>query len=202
MDWLSFLSYVFLNCITPGPNNTISLSGAAQRGFLYSLRYIGGASVGFFASQPARGQALRPCSTTCFRAIEPWLLALGSAYILYLARQVWRSEPGGGGDAARSRGVFSGIAMQFINVKGILFAVTAMGSYVLPHYSGATPVVLVSLLMAASCFVCCCAWALCGAVLERAYRKHTRAVNGVMALALVWCAAELVLELINGLTQA
>ena len=38
MDWLSFLSYVFLNCITPGPNNTISLSGAAQRGFLYSLR--------------------------------------------------------------------------------------------------------------------------------------------------------------------
>ena len=156
MDWLSFLSYVFLNCITPGPNNTISLSGAA--------------------------------------------------YILYLARQVWRSEPGGGGDAARSRGPFPrgvlSIAMQFINVKGILFAVTAMGSYVLPHYSGALPVVLVSLLMAASCFVCCCAWALCGAVLERAYRKHTRAVNGVMALALVWCAAELVLELINGLTQA
>ena len=38
--------------------------------------------------------------------------------------------------------------------------------------------------------------------LERAYRKHTRAVNGVMALALVWCAAELVIELINGLTQA
>lgn len=201
MDWLSFLSYVFLNCITPGPNNTISLSGAAQRGFLYSLRYIGCASVGFFAVSLLAG-GFTALLYDVLPAIEPWLLALGAAYILYLARQVWRSEPGGGGDAARSRGVFSGIAMQFINVKGILFAVTAMGSYVLPHYSGALPVVLVSLLMAASCFVCCCAWALCGAVLERAYRKHTRAINGVMALALVWCAAELVLELINGLTQA
>ena len=94
MDWLSFLSYVFLNCITPGPNNTISLSGAAQRGFLYSLRYISGAAIGFFAVSLLAG-GFTALLYDVLPAIEPWLLALGAAYILYLARQVWRSEPGG-----------------------------------------------------------------------------------------------------------
>lgn len=49
MDWAGFLSYVVLNCITPGPNNMICMSGAAQRGFLYSLRYIFGVFLGFLA---------------------------------------------------------------------------------------------------------------------------------------------------------
>ena len=195
MDWAAYLSYVVLSCITPGPNNMISMSGAAQRGFRYSLRYICGVFLGFLAVSLLAGGATA-LLYDLLPAVEPWLLALGAAYILYLAWLVWRSRPGGAADG-RSRGVLSGIAMQFVNVKGILFAVTAMGSYVLPHSSGAAAVVLCALLMAALSFVSCCAWAACGAALEGVYRKYTKAVNAVMALALVWCAAELIAELVG-----
>ena len=39
------------------------------------------------------------------------------------------------------------------------------------------------------------------AALVGVYKKHTRPVNAVMALALVWCASELILELIRGLAR-
>ncbi len=198
MDWAAFLSYVVLNCITPGPNNMISMSGAAQRGFKYSLRYITGAFLGFLAVSLLAG-GFTALLYDALPAIEPWLLALGAAYILYLAWLVWRSRPGEAEGGGKSRGVLSGIAMQCVNVKGILFAVTAMGSYVLPHYRGVAPIALCSLLMGAACFVCCCIWAAGGAALEGLYRKHTKLVNAVMALALVWCAAGLIIELIGGL---
>ena len=130
-----------------------------------------------------------------------WLLALGAAYILYLAWLVWKSTPGEDESGGKARGVVSGVVLQFVNVKGILFAVTAMGSYVLPHYRSAVSVLLCSLLMALCCFVCCCVWALGGSALVGVYKKHTRPVNAVMALALVWCASELILELIRDLAR-
>ena len=180
MDWAAYLSYVVLNCITPGPNNMLSMSGAAQRGFSYSLRYICGVFIGFFIVCLLAG-GFTALLYDVLPAIEAWL--------------VWRSEPGEGGAGDKSRGVLSGIAMQFVNVKGLLFAVTAMGSYILPHWRGVLPVLLCSLLMAAVSFVSCCIWAACGAALVGAYKKHTRAVNAVMALALAWCAAKLLIEL-------
>ena len=194
MDWTAFLSYVCLNCITPGPNNMVSMSGAAQRGFKHSLRYISGAFIGFFTVSLLAG-GFTALLYGVLPAVEPWLLVLGAAYILYLAWQVWRSKPDGNGGGGKQRGLISGVTMQFVNVKGILFAVTAMGSYVLPHYRGAAPVVLASLLMAAACFVCCSVWALGGAALVGLYKKRAKTVNAVMALALAWCAGDLLIEL-------
>ena len=118
MDWAAYLSYVVLNCITPGPNNMLSMSGAAQRGFSYSLRYICGVFIGFFIVCLLAG-GFTALLYDVLPAIEPWLLALGAAYILYLAWLVWRSEPGEGSAGDKSRGVLSGIAMQFVNVKGL-----------------------------------------------------------------------------------
>ena len=200
MDVAAFLSYVFVSTVTPGPNNMVSMSGAAQNGFAYSLRYTTGVFIGFFALGLLAG-GFTAMLYDVLPAIEPWLLALGSAYILYLAWLVWKSTPGEDEPGGKSRGVISGVVLQFVNVKGILFAVTAMGSYVLPHYRSAVSVLLCSLLMALCCFVCCCVWALGGSALVGVYKKHTRPVNAVMALALVWCASELILELIRGLAR-
>ena len=91
--------------------------------------------------------------------------------------------------------VLSGVMMQFVNVKGILFSVTAMASYVLPNWSGPLAIALCSAIIACCCVVCCGVWALGGAALVGAYRKHARLISGVMALALVWCALSLLLEL-------
>ena len=192
MDWAAFLSYVLVSCITPGPNTMISMSGGLQRGFRYTLRYSSGVFLGFLAVSLLA--ALAGALLYGFLpAAEPWLLALGAAYILYLAWRVWRSSPDAPDGGGAYRGVLSGVAMQFINVKGVLFALTAMASYVLPHFREPLAIALISALMAACCFVCCCLWALFGSVFEGLYRRHTKAVNAVMALALAFCAVSLLL---------
>ncbi len=192
MDWAAFLSYVLVSCITPGPNTMISMSGGLQRGFRYTLRYSSGVFLGFLAVSLLA--ALAGALLYGFLpAAEPWLLALGAAYILYLAWRVWRSSPDAPDGGGAYRGVLSGVAMQFINVKGVLFALTAMASYVLPHFREPLAIALISTLMAACCFVCCCLWALFGSVFEGLYRRHTKAVNAVMALALAFCAVSLLL---------
>ena len=192
MDWAAFLSYVLVSCITPGPNTMISMSGGLQRGFRYTLRYSSGVFLGFLAVSLLA--ALAGALLYGFLpAAEPWLLALGAAYILYLAWRVWRSSPDAPDGGGAYRGVLSGVVMQFINVKGVLFALTAMASYVLPHFREPLAIALISALMAACCFVCCCLWALFGSVFEGLYRRHTKAVNAVMALALAFCAVSLLL---------
>ena len=194
MDWPAFFSYVLLNCITPGPNNMICLSSAAQHGFAQSLRYIAGVFAGSIMIGLLTG-GFTSLLYDVLPAAEPWLLALGAAYILYLAWGVWRSQPREGGAPVKKRGVLSGVMMQFVNVKGILFSVTAMASYVLPNWSGPLAIALCSAIIACCCVVCCGVWALGGAALVGAYRKHARLISGVMALALVWCALSLLLEL-------
>ena len=192
MDWAAFLSCVLVSCITPGPNTMISMSGGLQRGFRYTLRYSSGVFLGFLAVSLLA--ALAGALLYGFLpAAEPWLLALGAAYILYLAWRVWRSSPDAPDGGGAYRGVLSGVAMQFINVKGVLFALTAMASYVLPHFREPLAIALISTLMAACCFVCCCLWALFGSVFEGLYRRRTKAVNAVMALALAFCAVSLLL---------
>ena len=192
MNWAAYLSYVVVSCITPGPNTMFSMSCAAQSGFRKTLRFIVGVWLGFMLVSLLAG-GFTALLYDLIPRLELPLLVLGAAYILYLAWRVWRSEPGGGTSAGGSRGVLSGLAMQFVNVKGVIFAITAMSSYILPHGGGAWPVLLAALVMSTCAGLSCCAWALFGAALEGLYRRHTKAINAVMALALVWCAASLFL---------
>ena len=78
MDVAAFLSYVFVSTVTPGPNNMVSMSGAAQNGFAYSLRYTTGVFIGFFALGLLAG-GFTAMLYDVLPAIEPWLLALGAA---------------------------------------------------------------------------------------------------------------------------
>lgn len=67
--------------------------------------------------------------------VEPTMRAVGAAYILWMAFGVWRS----GSENEDSRlvpvnGVVSGMLLQFVNPKGILYGITAFSSFVLPYY--------------------------------------------------------------------
>lgn len=67
--------------------------------------------------------------------VEPTMRAVGAAYILWMAFGVWRS--GSGNEDSRLvpvNGVVSGMLLQFVNPKGILYGITAFSSFVLPYY--------------------------------------------------------------------
>ena len=87
------------------------------------------------------------------------------------------------------------MSLQFVNIKIILFGITAMSSYILPYYRSLPTVTGFVLLLAASGFIGSCCWAVFGAAFERLFKKYRGPVNTVMALMLVYCSLAILFDL-------
>lgn len=185
-----FFIYCFITAYTPGANNLLSMSNAIRLGFRRSLRFNLGILAGFSV-------VMTVC--TIFSAtlysylpkVKIVMQVLGAAYMLYLAWKVFKSsselDAGGGKEAS----FLSGMVLQFANPKIYIYAITAMSLYILPVYHSVPALagftVLLSLLGASGSFV----WALFGSAFCKFFSKHTKLVNTVMALLLVYCAVSL-----------
>ena len=79
-------------------------------------------------------------------SVKPFMLCVGAAYILWLAWTVWRDTPHGEGERQVNTNTFlSGMTLQFVNVKVILYGITSLSSFILPHYDS-IPVLALSLI--------------------------------------------------------
>ena len=192
MNWFSFFSYVLVSTFTPGPNNISSMSNASRYGFGASLRYRLGIFCGFFAVQ-LLAALFSATLLDYIPAAQPYMLALGAAYILWMAWKPLTSRSGGERPSAADNAFLSGVLLQFVNVKVIIFAVTTMSTFVLPHVRSLPALVLFAFGLAGTAFVSVNCWAAFGAAFSRALRRHERAANAVMALLLVYCALSLYL---------
>ena len=69
-----------------------------------------------------------------------------------------------------------------------------MEAYILPHYNN-QPIILVgfALLLAFIGFLFTLLWSLFGSVFKYLFSEHTKLVNTIMALLLVYCAVSLFL---------
>lgn len=191
MDFTAFALYVFVMTFTPGPNNIMSMTIASKHGFMRALPFDVGVFVGF-AIILAVCAAFSSVLYDVIPSIEPYMLCLGAAYMLWLAWSVWRDVPHEGGPA-RTGSMTSAIVLQFVNVKGILYALTTMTSYVLPWYRG-LPVLGFVLALPMVALVSTCCWALFGASFERVLKRHGRVLDVIMALLLVWCAVTMLCD--------
>ena len=185
-----FLIYCFITAYTPGANNLLSMSNAIRYGFRRSIRFNLGILAGFSI-------VMTVCTvfSTALYSFLPKvkivMQILGAAYMLYLAWKVRKSSSRLETDAGQDISFVSGMLLQFINPKIYIYAITAMSLYILPafHSPGALAgfTVVLSLLGASGSFV----WAMFGAAFCRFFSRHSRAVNTVMALLLVYCAVSL-----------
>jgi threonine/homoserine/homoserine lactone efflux protein len=120
--------------------------------------------------------------------IDLALKLVGSAYLLYLAARVLGSRGVGKTVAARPLGLVGGVAFQFANPKGWLFALAAAGTFLPP---GLTPLAG-ALAAAATCAVVilgtAAVWAAGGAAVGRLTDGRAQRVVNV-ALALVLAAS-------------
>ena len=186
----NFLIYCFLTAYTPGANNLLSMSNAARWGFRRSFPFNIGITVGFLI-------VMSVCTvfSTTLHTVLPqiqWIMqVLGAAYLLYLAFKVWRSSSDFKAGEGKGASFLSGMVLQFVNPKIYLYAITAMSLYILPVYDSPLALACFALLLtgigASGSFV----WALFGAAFCRFFSNHAKAVNWVMALLLVYCAAAL-----------
>lgn len=187
-----FLIYCFITAYTPGANNLLSMSNAIRLGFRRSIRFNFGILAGF-AVVMSVCTAFSATLYSFLPKIKMVMQILGAAYMLYLAWKVWRSSADLNIDGGKETGFFAGMILQFANPKIYIYAITAMSLYILPIYHSIGSMIVFTIVLtligASGSFV----WALFGAAFCRVLSKHTKAVNLVMALLLVYCAVALFL---------
>ncbi len=81
--------------------------------------------------------------------------------------------------------------MQFVNLKVILYGITTISTFIIPYYKSVFILTIFSIILAFIGFVSTCCWSLFGSILQKFFENHSKVVNTVMALLLVYCAVSL-----------
>jgi cysteine/O-acetylserine efflux protein len=192
MNWISFLTYALITTFTPGPNNIMSLSNASRLGVRRTLPFNFGVFAGFSIVM-LLSTMLSTALYAVLPAIKTPMLFVGAAYLLYLAWKTFKST-GVQEESSLKSGFLSGLLLQFVNPKGIVYAIVSMETFIIPHYHGRTFALIgIALLLASFCFASTVCWAAFGSVFKLLFSKHRKATNTVMALLLVYCAVSLFL---------
>jgi threonine/homoserine/homoserine lactone efflux protein len=173
---------------TPGPNNIMSMTNAMHYGYRGTLRFLAGVVIGFFIVMLTSG-LLNVVLTAWLPSIEWWLKILGAVYMLYLAFHILQSKPV---ELDESRGsdnsLWAGFAMQFLNLKGILYGITVYSLFIVPWHRDPTTIGLFAIVLALVGFVATSSWALGGNMFRSSLQKHYRWFNAAMAGLLVYTA--------------
>lgn len=126
--------------------------------------------------------------------VVPYLKYIGAAYILYLAFTVLKRKPVQADDGTGKAPSFaSGFLLQFINVKVILYGISALSSYVLPYESGVPALIFFAFFLTFFGATGNLVWALIGSIFQKWYNKYYIAFNIIIALLLVRCSVKLIL---------
>jgi threonine/homoserine/homoserine lactone efflux protein len=121
--------------------------------------------------------------------IRFWLNLFGAAYMVYLAAHIVFSKPSAEGTQQNDLNTFkAGFALQFINLKGILYGVTVFALFITPVYQNPFVVSLFALILAGIGFVAVSSWALGGNLFRSFLRKYERWFNLAMGALLVYTA--------------
>ncbi|GMA61261.1 LysE family transporter [Alicyclobacillus fastidiosus] len=188
MHIVPFLTYVFVTTFTPGPNNIMSMSSASRHGFSNTLKFTLGVAAGFFVI------LLLSCyfNLLLFHFVPKIDLItsiLGAIYMLYLAFKVVKSTRATEHSHDQTSNSFaSGLVLQFINPKVIVYGLTVISTFIIPLYKSTLMFILFSLFLALVGFLATSCWAAFGAGFQRFLATYRSLFNLVMALMLTYSA--------------
>lgn len=186
----AFLTYTLITALTPGPNNILALSSVNQHGLRRSKNVLAGMCAGFLIIMLLCA-AFTMSLIHLLPAVGNWLTWAGAAYILWLAWVIATSATTSSGTEQQLFSFWTSFGLQFINVKIILYGITALSTFVLPHTQESSVVLGVSLVLTLiGCLGNLC-WALAGHLFQSLFQRHGRAVNGILSAMLVYCAVRM-----------
>ena len=111
---------------------------------------------------------------------------IGAAYIFWLAIHIAICPPPEG-DMEKSASFMKGFMLQFVNVKIYLFGITALTGYITDYSTNLWVLVLFELMIATIGTVATLTWIGMGVLIQKAYAKHYRLINTILALTLLEC---------------
>ncbi|AFS78905.1 export protein, LysE family [Gottschalkia acidurici 9a] len=190
-NFTAFLSYVFIANFAPGPNTIMSMSNASRYGFKKSIMFNVGIFFGVFIVF-----ALSSIFTVALYDFMPSIKLIMSyvsaAYILWLAWQTYKSKPQNDGKIQKNTSTFSsGLLLQFFNLGVIIYGLTTVSTFIIPHYKSVSILAYSSVILAFLGFIGTCCWALFGSIFQKFFIKNYKFVNIVMTILLVYCSVSL-----------
>jgi threonine/homoserine/homoserine lactone efflux protein len=156
---------------TPGPNVIMVTASAANFGFGRTIPQVLGITLGFGCMIMAAGLGLAGLVQA-----EPRLHAVlrygGGAYLLYLA---WRIARAGAGKSAAARakpfGLFEAVLFTWVNPKAWVMAVGALATFTSAGGDLLFETMVITSVLAATCFASAVTWAGFGAAIGRFLRR-------------------------------
>ncbi|KZE52443.1 lysine transporter LysE [Brevibacillus parabrevis] len=185
MPILSFLLFVFVSHFTPGPNNILAMAFAHKYGLKKTVRFCLGVSLGFFV-------LMMLCSffhlllTSYMPAIQSYLTFFGVLYMWYLAYKMLTSiHTDDTSEAEAKHMLLTGVLLQFINPKGVLYGLSVVGTFLIPYVHSVAGLVWFSLFLGMAGFVSSFCWSLFGSVFQKFLQRNRRGFHIAMAVLLV-----------------
>jgi threonine/homoserine/homoserine lactone efflux protein len=186
-EFTALLALATAMSFTPGPNTTLSTALAVNRGLRAALRFVVAVPVGWCALLLLCAAGLG-AAVLAVPALRWAIKAVGIGYLLWLALRLARTARLAEADAARlSVGFRAGVALQFINIKAWLLALTIVAGWVLGRADFWPRLAVVAAVMLAYAFASNFAYACAGALLRHWLARGRRLLwfNRLMAAILV-----------------
>jgi cysteine/O-acetylserine efflux protein len=194
MPLFSFLIYIFVTSFTPGPNNIMAMLFANKFGLKRTIRFCLGVGAGFFV-------IMLLCSyfnvllKNYIPKIEFFMTILGAIYMVYLAIKIVTSKENDQDNEKDKNNTFlTGMLLQFVNPKGILYGITAISTFILPYHTTNVSLILYSLFLALIGFISTFCWSVFGSMFQKFLSKYRSQFNVIMALLLVYTAVSILVE--------
>jgi threonine/homoserine/homoserine lactone efflux protein len=132
-DLAALLAYATAMAFTPGPNTTLSAAMAANHGLAHAMRFVVAVPFGWCLLLVLCAAGLGTLVTTV-PALGTVVRVAGAAYMLWLAwKLAQRTHASLGEMASRSAldiGFARGVALQFVNGKAWINALTIAGTWI------------------------------------------------------------------------
>ncbi len=193
MTWQEFTALLVLATamsFSPGPNTTLSTALAANGGLRHAMRFVVAVPVGWslLLALCAAGIGTLVVAVPALR----WgIKALGVGYLLWLAWRLARSATLGQANAAQLNvGFVQGVALQFLNIKAWLLALTLVAGWIAGQPNALHRFAIVAPVMLFYAFTSNFTYAAMGALLRNWLAEGTRLLwfNRCMAAILVLTA--------------
>lgn len=184
-----FLSYVFVVTFTPGPNNIMSMVNANKFGFRRTRGFLLGVFAGFSIVM-ILSSYFNLILFNLIPKIKVFMGILGAAYMIYLAFKIVTGKDHAE-DNPKYNSFPAGVALQFVNPKGILYGITVVSNFILPYSRSDLFLVSSSIALGAVAYLSVSSWALFGAFFQRFLSKHRKPFNVAMGILLVYSAVSI-----------
>ncbi len=177
---------------SPGPNTTLAAAIAANRGLAPAMRFVVSVPVGWtlllLLCAGGIGAAM-----VAVPALRLAIKVLGIGYLLWLAWKLAHSARMAQADSARMQvGFWQGVALQFVNIKAWLLALTIVAGWVAGQADAAQRLAVVVPVMMVFAFASNLLYASAGAMLRgwlaggARLLWFNRAMAALLVLTAVW----------------